>query len=110
MPGIFNLKRSGTQFIFNLASAGNTQIVLASERYTSKQGAQGGIQSVKTNAPNDARYKRLVSSKGEPYFTLQGANGEVIGTSEMYSSAQARDAGIAWVKANAPTASTNDQT
>jgi len=110
MPAIFNLKRSGTQFIFNLASAGNTQIVLASERYTSKQGAQGGIESVKTNAPNDARYKRLVSSKGEPYFTLHAGNGEVIGTSEMYSSAQARDAGIAWVKGNGPSAPTSDQT
>lgn len=109
MSGIFILKRSGTQYMFNLASSGSAQVVLTSERYTSKQSAQGGIGAVKSNASFDARYKRLTAANGQPYFTLQGANGEVIGASETYSSAQARDAGIAWVKANAPTASTSDQ-
>lgn len=110
MSGIFVLKRSGTQFMFNLASVGNGQVVLTSERYTTKQGAQVGIAAVKSNASHDVRYKRLTASNGLPYFTLHAVNGEVIGVSEQYSSAQARDAGIAWVKVNAPTASTSDQT
>lgn len=110
MSGIFILKRSGTQYMFNLVSAGNGQVVLTSERYTSKQGAQGGIAAVKLNATNDARYKRLTAVNGQPYFTLHAANGEVIGTGEQYSSAQARDTAITWVKVNAPTAQTSDQT
>ncbi|WP_300661133.1 YegP family protein [Hydrogenophaga sp.] len=109
MSGIFVLKRSGTQFMFNLASAGNGQVVLTSERYTTKQGAQGGIAAVKLNAPYDVRYRRLMSSNSLAYFTLHAANGEVVGTSELYSSTHARDAGIDWVKVNAPTAPTSDQ-
>lgn len=105
----FDLKRSGTQYMFNLKAA-NNEIVLTSERYTSKQGAEGGIASVKVNAPTDARYKRLTASNGRPYFTLTAANGEVIGTGETYSSTTARDDGIAWVKVNAPGAPTKDNT
>lgn len=96
--------------MFNLASVGNGQVVLTSERYTTKQAAQGGITAVKLNAPHDVRYKRLTSSNNLAYFTLHAANGEVVGTSELYSSAQARDTAIAWVKVNAPTAQTSDQT
>jgi uncharacterized protein YegP (UPF0339 family) len=43
-------------------------------------------------------------------FNLKAANGEIIGTSETYSSASARDHGIASVKANAPDAVVNDET
>ncbi len=104
----FDLKRSVEQYMFNL-KAGNGEIVLTSERYTTKQGAQNGIASVKTNAPHEARYRRHDGRAG-PYFTLVAANGEVIGTSEAYSSASARDQAIGWVKANAPTAPTVDNT
>ena len=83
--------------------------VLTSERYKTKQSAEGGIASVKTNAPLEARYRRHDGRAG-PYFTLVAANGEPIGTSEAYSSTSARDKGIDWVKANAPTASTVDNT
>ncbi len=105
----FDLKRSGTQFMFNLKAA-NGETVLTSERYTTKQNAEGGIQSVRTNAPIDGRYKRLTARDTSPYFTLGAANGETLGTSEMYSSTTARDNGIEWVKANAPTAPTVDNT
>lgn len=105
----FDLKRSGTQFMYNLRGE-NHETVLTSERYISKQGAQGGIASVKLNSPFDARYRRLVASNGQAYFTLTGANGEVIGTSETYSSSSARDVGIEWVKRNGPAANTVDNT
>ena len=50
MAGKFVLKRSGDQFMFNL-KAGNGQTIATSERYTTKQGALNGIESVKANAP-----------------------------------------------------------
>ncbi|MES2184925.1 MAG: YegP family protein [Pseudomonadota bacterium] len=109
MSAHFDLKRTGTQFMFNFKAA-NGEIVLTSERYTTKQNAQGGIDSVKVNAPTDARYSRLNARDQSPYFTLSAANGEVIGASQMYSSAAARDNGIESVKKNAPGASTIDNT
>ena len=105
----FDLKRSGAQFMFNLKAA-NNETVLTSERYMTKQSAEGGIASVKANAPFDARYKKLTASNNFPYFTLTAVNGEIIGTSETYSSTTARDSGITWVKTNAPSAATVDNT
>ncbi len=104
----FDLKRSVDQYMFNLKAA-NGETVLTSERYKTKQGAEGGIASVKTNAPLEARYRRH-DGKAGPYFTLVAANGEPIGTSEAYSSATARDRGIDWVKTNGPSVPTVDNT
>ncbi len=109
MAGYFELKSSGTQYMFNL-KAGNHEVILTSERYTTKQGAQGGIASVQKNASDDARYQRKVASSGAPYFVLSAVNGETLGRSEMYSSAAAMEGGIASVKANAPAAPTKDLT
>lgn len=110
MSGHFHLKRSGTQYMFNLKSSGNSEVVLTSERYTTKQNAEAGIAAVKANAPYDGRYQKLTATNGSSYFTLTATNGQVIGTSEFYSSTTARDNGIAWVKTNAPSAPTVDLT
>lgn len=107
--GVYALKKSGTQFMFNL-KAGNGEVILTSERYTTKANAENGIASVKTNSSKDDRYERKTSTDSQHYFVLKAANHEVIGTSERYTSASARDAGIASVKANGPGSSTDDQT
>lgn len=109
MAAKFLLTRSGPQFLFVL-KAGNGEPILHSERYTTKQSAQNGIESVKKNAPFDARYERKDASNGEPMFNLKAGNGEVIGTSERYSSTSARDGGIGSVKTNGPIATVDDQT
>lgn len=109
MAGYFDLKRSGVQYMFNLRGA-NNEIVLTSERYVSKQSAEIGIGAVKTNASDDRQYRKLINTAGAPYFTLTAGNGETIGASESYSTTAARDSGIQWVKVNAPTAPTNDNT
>lgn len=97
------------QFYFRLR-AKNGEIILTSEGYTAKSGCQNGIQSVKENAPNDARYQRKTAANGQFYFNLVAANGQVIGTSEMYTSQQGRDNGIEAVKNTAPTAPIEDTT
>jgi uncharacterized protein YegP (UPF0339 family) len=109
MAGYFELKASGSQYMFNL-KAGNHEVILTSEQYTAKKGAQDGIDSVKANAPNNDRYERKVAKNGAPYFVLKAANGQAIGHSEMYSSASAMENGIASVKTNAPGAATKDLT
>lgn len=105
---MFEIKKSSDgQFYFNL-KASNGSIILKSERYEAKSGTENGIKSVKTNAPDDARFDLKTSSNGLAYFVLKAANGEIIGTSEMYSSESARDSGIESVKTNAPDAGIND--
>lgn len=110
MPGKYVIKNSSDgQFMFNL-KAGNGEIILTSERYTTKSSAENGIESVRTNSPVDERYDRLTSSSNQPYFTLKAANGQVIGRSEMYSSTSARETGIQSVKTNGPGSPVDDQT
>ncbi len=46
--------------MFNLR-AGNGQVILTSERYTTKAAALNGIESVRTNAPVDDRYEWRVA-------------------------------------------------
>jgi uncharacterized protein len=110
MPGYFELKKSdGGSFRFNL-KAGNHEVILASESYTTKAAAKIGIESVRKNAPNDERFERRTAKDGSPYFVLIATNKEIIGKSEMYSSAGAMENGIASVKANAPDAQFKDTT
>lgn len=102
--GKFVIKtRKNGEFQFDL-KAGNGQVILTSEGYSAKAGALNGIESVKKNSPDDARYERKVSSNGKPFFNLKAANGQVIGTSELYESEASRENGIESVKKNAPDA------
>src|SRR5690554_1355218 len=109
MSGDYILKRSGDRYMFNLR-AGNYQVILVSQRYATKAGAQNGIESVRKNAEIDGRYKRLKAKDGSDYFNLTAGNGEIVGTSEMYESVAAMNKGIESVKANGPTAIVKDQT
>ncbi len=108
MAAKFEIKKtSAGKFMFNLKAA-NGQIVLTSQQYQDKSGAKDGIASVQKCAAKDANYEKKTSAKGEPYFVLLADNREVIGKSEMYSSAKAMEGGIASVKANAPMAAVED--
>ncbi|MFC6656013.1 YegP family protein [Roseibium salinum] len=78
--------------------AGNGEIILTSESYKQKASAKNGIDSVRENALLDDRYERKESKSGQPMFNLKASNGQVIGTSETYSSAASRDNGIESVK------------
>ncbi len=49
-------------------------------------------------------------AKNGPMFNLKAGNGEIIGTSEQYTSLDARKNGIESVRKNAPIANLEDQT
>lgn len=101
-------KRANGEFQFNL-KAGNGQVILASEGYTTKAACENGIESVKKNSQDDARFERLTSKNDKFYFLLKATNGQAIGSSEMYESTASRDNGIESVKKNAPEAEVDDQ-
>ena len=108
MPGKFEIKtgKSG-KFSFNL-KASNGQVILSSESYDSRKGAEAGIASVKKNAGNDARFERKTAKDGSAFFVMKAANGEPIGKSEMYKTKRSMENGIASVGKNAPDAPVTD--
>jgi uncharacterized protein YegP (UPF0339 family) len=108
MPGKFEIKtgKSG-KFSYNL-KASNGQVILSSESYDSRKGAEGGIASVKKNAATDARFERKTAKDGSAFFVLKAANGEPIGKSEMYKTKRSMENGIASVGKHAPDAPVTD--
>ncbi|ACU05201.1 YegP family protein [Pedobacter heparinus] len=99
--------RKNGEFQFNL-KAGNGQVILSSEGYTTKSACNNGIESVRKNSQDDNKFDRKTSSNGKPYFNLKASNGQVIGNSEMYESDTSRENGIESVKKNAANAEVSD--
>jgi uncharacterized protein YegP (UPF0339 family) len=73
----FEIKNStNNQYYFNL-KAGNGEVILTSETYTTKQNCINGISSVKSNSSIDDRYKRYRRTRNNIeyyYFILEAAN------------------------------------
>jgi uncharacterized protein YegP (UPF0339 family) len=110
MAGKFEIYRDkGGEYRFRL-KAGNGEIILASEGYKAKDSAENGVQSVRKNAAEEARFEKKTSTGGKPFFVLKAGNHQVIGQSEMYESEAARDAGIRSVQNAAADAAVDDQT
>jgi uncharacterized protein YegP (UPF0339 family) len=110
MAGKFEIyKDKKGEFRFRL-KASNGQNILASEGYKAKSSCNNGIASVKKNAPDDSRYERKETRGGKFSFNIKAANNQVIGTSQSYESAKARDNGIESVKKNASSAPVVDTT
>ncbi|KQR68397.1 YegP family protein [Pedobacter sp. Leaf176] len=106
--GVFSIFKSAIngQYYYRLYS-GNNKIVLNGEGYPYKQSCKDGVQSVKVNCIYDFRYEK--SDKVDNYrFNLKAANGEIIGRSEGYTTAYARNQGIELIKSLAPTATIQD--
>jgi uncharacterized protein len=110
MAGWYELSKSSDgQFRFVL-KAGNSEIILTSELYQAKASAENGIASVQTNCGDDARYATKTASNGKLMFNLKAANHQVIGTSQMYASEDARANGMASVKTNGTSKTVKDMT
>lgn len=88
------------------ASNGNT--ILSSEGYKSKSGCANGIESVKKNCADPARFVKKETGSGKFRFNLTAANNQVIGTSQNYESESGCDNGIKSVAKNAPDAKVVD--
>lgn len=92
------------QHYFTLHSRGNGEAILRSEGYTTKTSRDAGIESVRRHSPYESYYRKHGSGYGNYWFNLIASNGEIIGTSETYSTVQAREVGIAAVKRDGPVA------
>ena len=83
MTGRFEIFKSKTdqRYYFHL-KAGNNQVILASQGYSSKQACMIGISSVRLNGPFDDSYHRKINGEGYS-FHLKAANGEKIGRAHV---------------------------
>lgn len=110
MAGKFELyKDKAGEFRFRL-KASNGEIILTGEGYKSKDGLLTGVESVRKNSPDSARYEVKEANNGESYFVLKAGNHQVIGQSQTYSGAAACNNGMNSVVNNAPAATLDDQT
>lgn len=110
MAGKFEINiASQDQYRFNL-KASNGQVILTSQTYKSKNGANNGIKSVQKNFSDDSKYDRRTAKNGKHYFVLKAGNNQIIGNSQMYSSATSMEKGIKSVKNNGSTTVVEDLT
>ncbi len=110
MAGKFECyKDKAGEYRFRL-KAGNGETILSSEGYSSKSSCTNGIESVRKNAVIPERFETKETDSGKHRFNLKASNGQVIGTSQNYSSASACDGGMNSVARTAPDATVDDQT
>jgi len=101
-------KRKNDEFQFVL-KADNGQVILNSEGYSAKASCVNGVESVKKHSQSKDNFVQLTSANGKHYFNLKAGNGQVIGTSQMYESADGMINGIASVIKNAHNATVSDE-
>jgi uncharacterized protein YegP (UPF0339 family) len=102
-------KRLNGEFQFSLKS-NNGLVILTSEGYSTKANCENGIEAVKHYSQEESRFEKCTASNEKYYFNLKSANGQVIGTSQMYGSEFGVEKGIASVRNNAADAKTEDKT
>jgi len=93
MAGKFEIyKDKAGEFRFRL-KASNGEIVLSSEGYKSRKSCDNGVASVQKNSAIPERFEMKSTAGGKFRFSLKASNGQVVGTSENYSSESACKAG-----------------
>lgn len=95
------------EYYFRL-KAGNGEIILGSEGYTTKSACENGVASVKKNAADESKYETKEAKDGRFHFNLKAGNGQVIGSSQLYKSESGLKNGIASVAKNAADAEVVD--
>ncbi len=115
--GKFVVRETATGIKFDL-KATNGQVIATSEVYASKASCLKGIESVRNNCVGEVedqtvepvvavkhpKFEMYQDKAGEYRFRLKAKNGEVIATSEGYTTKASCENGIESVKKNAPEA------
>jgi len=113
--GKFVISTTKTGVKFNL-KAGNGQVIATSEVYSTAAACKNGVASVQKNAPvanvedqtaagyaeaKNPKFEIYKDKAGEFRFRLKATNGQVIATSEGYTSLASCENGIESVRKNA---------
>ncbi len=89
--------REPFSFIF-VNAEGKT--IVKSENYAQKASAKNGIESVKKNCQDDSKYELKESSNGKAFFNIKSSNGQIVGTSALFTNEDERAAAIEELKAS----------
>ncbi|HEU0036038.1 MAG TPA: DUF1508 domain-containing protein [Kofleriaceae bacterium] len=89
------------QFHFNFF-ARNGQIVLSSEAYTTEAAAYNGAMAVQADGQSAAAYTINQNATGGFYFVVKAQNGEIIGTSQQYTTKDSAQSAATAVQALLP--------
>lgn len=87
------LEGSNGLYYFNL-KADNGEIVLQSQAYSSEAAAMNATFAVVEAGVLKGSYDVNKAKDGQYYFNLKAANGEIIGTSEMYTTKSNANRGV----------------
>ena len=113
--GKFVIRKTATGVKFDL-KAGNGEVIATSEVYSAEASCRNGIASVQKNAPvanledqtvegyetaKHPKFEVYADKAGEFRFRLKATNGEVIATSEGYTSKAGCLNGVESVRKNA---------
>jgi hypothetical protein len=88
--------------------AANGQVILTSEGYKTKASAINGAESVMKNSASQDRFEVKKASNEKWHFNLNSSNGQIVGSSQMYTSESGMKNGIESVMRTAPEASIDD--
>ncbi len=101
MPGKFVVFKGKDGESYFRLKAGNGEIILSSQGYKTRKSCLNGIESVRKNSQDDARFVCNTAKDGRTYFVLMATNGQEIGRSQMYKSERGCKTGIMSVAKNA---------
>lgn len=87
---------------FHVLGAGG-EVLLSSESYASEAAAYNGALAVQQAGRARASYTVKQSAAGAYYFVLQAANGEIVGTGQLFATREDADGAIARLIALLPT-------
>ena len=106
----FQIKKLTNNHFRFFVKAGNGQIILTSELYSSLGNCLDAIESLRKNVVDKDLYEFKKSLNLKHYFIVRDEDGVAIGSSELYESSSGRDIGISLLKANVPLADIEDLT
>ncbi len=101
MAGKFVITTGKDSKDYFVLKAGNGEVILQSQGYSSSTGCTGGIESVKTNSQNESKFECREAKDGRTYFVLKASNGQEIGRSQMYKTESGCSTGMDSVAKNA---------
>lgn len=109
MAGKFVLSKGNDGKDYFVLKAGNGEVILQSQGYSSASGCENGVESVKSNAADETKYECREAKDGRTYFVLKANNGQEIGRSQMYKTDSGCKNGMASVAKNAADAAVVDE-
>jgi uncharacterized protein YegP (UPF0339 family) len=102
--GFFIVTKESDGHYYVTLKAKNGRVILNSLKHLSKSACKSGIESIRANANDNLKYEYKKTFDGKFYFRLKSVNGEILGHSKLYKTADHRDIEIEVVRKIAPRA------